>query len=103
MHTEDEAKTKWCPHVRLGSVDARPDPDDRDSLLGKSQPSKNRQFVQDFAGSSKLDPVRLNYIPSGTHCIASKCMAWRWVVQLQLPIDEGLAPSTEGYCGLAGR
>ena len=41
-------------------------------------------------------------------CIASQCMAWRWVrTHINNPDDPGgdLIPSsrTYGYCGLAGR
>ena len=63
--TEDEAKTKWCPHVRFTSNDER---------MYDNRPSRH---------------------PDTACCIASDCMAWRWVN----PHSE--AP--DGYCGLAGR
>ncbi len=49
--TETEAKTKWCPHVRLGS---------EYSGIG----ALNR----DFTGKNIQ-----------TNCIGSACMMWEWV------------------------
>lgn len=51
MYTEEEAKEKWCPMVRLHCVD--------------SHCADNR--------------LANNYeLPDGTLCIASECMMWRW-------------------------
>lgn len=54
MLTEEQAREKWCPMVRLAEATAPP-----------GYPSRNR-------GTSD----------SGVHplcrCIASECMAWRW-------------------------
>jgi hypothetical protein len=47
--TEDEAKTKWCPHARV---------------LDGSPPGG--------AGVNRKGPE------AGVYCIASGCMAWRW-------------------------
>jgi hypothetical protein len=80
MMTEDEAKKKWCPHVQV-SVSTGIDGTEADDNRNSTKHDFDRQPV----------------------CIGSACMAWRWKAQQQLPIDEGLAPSHEGYCGLAGQ
>lgn len=71
--TEDEAKTKWCPFARVGVEN---DP---------TAASYNR-LQEDVDGRRE---------PFQTLCIASRCMAFRW-----LPIRDGKAG---GYCGLAGQ
>lgn len=66
--TEEEAKTKWCPHVRVIGID------------------------EEGPGNSwNCEEVK----PMGSSCIASGCMAWRWIN----PDSE----TPDGYCGLAGR
>lgn len=73
--TEDEAKTKWCPFVRL----ARP-----------GQTAFNRT-----TDDSELLPAAM--------CVASDCMAWRWKARTwpSKPNDQS-GPICGGYCGLAG-
>lgn len=74
--TEEEAKTKWCPHARIGS-----------SRTGLG--SLNRE-IQDGT------------IPEA-RCLGSECMAWRRLSstytdpRTHRPNNEG-----QGYCGLAG-
>jgi hypothetical protein len=53
MHTEQEAKTKWCP---FGA--------------GAKEFGEN--------GTNNV-PLRVYTQPSTAHCIASACMAWQWV------------------------
>ena len=91
MMTEDEAREKWCPHVRYRS--------DRFPEGGI-----NRWTAQ---GDTQD-------MPSMCYCIASKCMAWRWAVspadvkaaERQVVRDslaiEALDRGPTGYCGLAG-
>lgn len=105
--TEDEAKTKWCPHVRVIMIGS----DDR--FIGPA----NRAVDLDGQEGSL-----------GARCIASACMAWRWSrrdwvhVEFtdgtvrdgkrpeELPIEgpwpapvRNVMPLTdEGFCGLAG-
>lgn len=50
--TEEEAKTKWCPHVR----------------------------VMNFAPDASHNPA-VNRPTADYHCIGADCMAWRWVDQ----------------------
>lgn len=51
MHTEEQAKTKWCPEARLASSG---------SVTGASA----------GGGNSTLS--------GRVRCIASECMHWRW-------------------------
>lgn len=74
MYTEDEAREKWCPHVRY---------EDRETGV---------------ASNTWADrPLNLT-----NTCVGSKCMAWRWgkvrrEEQPGYPID-----TPTGYCGLSG-
>jgi hypothetical protein len=65
--TEDEAKMKWCPFART-----------RDGVGNDHDLSLNRSY------DGKAD--------IGARCLASGCMAWRWVNEV----------TGRGYCGLAG-
>jgi hypothetical protein len=64
--TEVEARGLWCPwsRVRFGNV----------AVNRNNQETTDRPFV------------------GNARCLASRCMAWRWVG------DRG----EEGYCGAAG-
>lgn len=110
MHTEDEAKTKWCPMIRADNVTP-------------------------LWHEKKQEP---GFTPQAkATCIGSACMAWRWApnsVHGSSPIKEAIAPQmpppnpdgfwvkgaeysrdfdtvmyhwglfpNRGYCGLAGR
>lgn len=75
--TEDEAKTKWCPFVRIGST-----------MSGKG--SLNRDYA-------------LGHEISSAGCIASQCMAWRWVEIMARDIPPNIEFHQPGYCGLAGK
>ena len=39
---------------------------------------------------------------TGTHCVGSRCMMWRWHNRPNPNGNEQLTP-TDGYCGLAGK
>ena len=67
--TEAEAKTKWCRHVRTGLTAG--------------------MAVNHHVGGDVHDETR---------CIATGCMAWRWMYS---PESEEVEP--RGYCGDAGR
>lgn len=75
--TEDEAKTKWCPFVRIMALDPR----------SGGNPSINRHDYNNF------------------NCIGSTCMAWRWIDGrwVERRLVEGSRIEPAGYCGLAGR
>jgi hypothetical protein len=83
--TEDQAKTKWCPHVRFA------DPID--------------------GGKPSVEPTTWNRFDgewdyTGLLCIASDCMMWRWE---RIPVQhtefgpKGGELTGDGYCGLAGK
>lgn len=74
--TEREAAALWCPFARL---------------YGYEGSSLNRQN----GGAQRGQPLQ------DAHCIASKCMAWRWFE----PADGQFTKETAGtgYCGLAQR
>lgn len=94
MHTEDEAKAKWCPFGRMSVTD---------------EPASNR-----WGNGSDQE----------TKCIGSACMAWRAIMACETVIGERdkkpegdgwewdtfsddrwerPVPTGKGYCGLAGR
>lgn len=98
--TEEAAKTKWCPFARVTEIDDRQtSKPDSGSLIGPHTPSYNRQYVQDFDLKQELQPggrhARFNVIPTTTLCLASECMAWRWVRE---PDQRTVGL---GQCGLA--
>ncbi len=93
---ESEARKKWCPMIRYIDVDG--------------QPINNRP--------DKLNmPHDLNPVGDCGYgfCIASECMAWRWVDQQTVGDvvdwmgenpgknheDCPVVEPTNGYCGLA--
>ena len=81
--TEEQAKEIWCPHS-LASI--RPVEKLNDNiLLGFECIAANR--------------LESDNLPTGTRCIASKCMAWRWNIPTSdYPI--GFIPQgAHGYCG----
>lgn len=87
--TEEEAKTKWCPYVRV-----------------------------EYGTTSGLNRDGLGCAADTAICLASGCMAWRWLmdephdiecasVRTQMDPVPDLCncdgPSTRvGFCGLAG-
>lgn len=84
--TEEEAKTKWCPFVRLGS-------------------SK----YPGYSLNREVDGARV--FPTPSRCLASDCTAWRWKFRQTnkqtghsvWPAPEPIYEQTDqGYCGLSG-
>lgn len=86
--TEDQARTKWCPHAVASHTDPR-------------------------AGFRNDEP---DGVPKTFACIASGCMAWRKLtVWIDRATNEPAIPgvtahgaleerySDTGYCGLAGK
>jgi hypothetical protein len=101
--TEDEAKTKWCPHARNGQA-------------GSYERNKRQWGEGAYIADVETGVVAIN---TDAKCIASKCMAWRWKVTPP-EIGQSVArdaggrayyvpifgrpeiSDTDGYCGLAG-
>ena len=94
--SEDEAKTKWCPHARVATY-----------AMGGD------------GGMAATNKVSNGKIRDGARCIGSECMAWRWQVTRpeigQTSVQDTLGSAhytplfgrpqtstTDGYCGLAG-
>jgi hypothetical protein len=88
MMTEEEAKTKWCPHSFFTGKDA--------------EVSGNREYFWDEDRLPK--------------CMGSACMAWRWAhkkgdfVPTEIvrdlhgeKITYKMADDDMGFCGLAGK
>ena len=75
--TEEEAKKKWCPMVRISGA-------------GSSGAISNRGCTDEGVHD---DMAQM--------CMASDCMAWRWEEQCETCLQAGLKES--GYCGLAGK
>ncbi len=82
--TEEDAKAKWCPFSRVASNDG----------------TNGNRHILSADGLNGADK-----------CIASDCMAWRWIEDAEFRSkadaafrDTGaqLKPDT-GYCGLAGK
>lgn len=81
--TEEEAKTKWCPHARVGFTGAA-----------------GNRYSMDI-DKSQASPFAV--------CIGSACMSWRWESfasrdnPTRAPGAGQSFDMTRGYCGLAGR
>jgi len=69
--TEEQAQQKWCPFATTTAV----------SIAAPG--GKTTSGIYDTRGKSK----------GFTSCLASDCMAWRWVNPNTSPL---------GFCGLAG-
>lgn len=77
--TEEEAKQKWCPFVRI-------------NMPGSSQQGFNRT-VRERDNS---------LLPPGAKCIGSACMAWR-TSAISYKNGEIDYSKSHGHCGLAGK
>ena len=103
--TEDEAKTKWCPFANcsgIANVPGLPQYEARGNRIG-------------FPWTDAPD-----FVMAQVRCIASGCMAWRWVDSVVRHKKTGALhneavmkyPGAEetyerlperGFCGMAGR
>lgn len=71
--TEDEARKKWCPHVRASEGEH----DNNAANCGTTEASRSPIYAK---------------------CIASDCSQWR---RARMVITQ--EPTDKGYCGIAGR
>lgn len=82
--SEEEAKTKWCPHART-SVDNIP----------------TVSFNRLIAKGKVDDPA---YIHAANKCMGSKCMAWTWIEPDKLRdidlVTGDVEAARKGRCGL---
>lgn len=74
--TEDEAKMKWCPFVRLLA--------ETYTRQGKFEVSTGYSYNR----SPDPDEDRAPYLPDGAACIGSACMAWRTLPQRGTVVGE---------------
>ena len=79
--TEQEAREKWCPFVRLGSV-------------------QDTNHAEGYCWNNRGEDTH------ESDCIASDCMAWRSNLPTYVANEQGSADRRDakpgGYCGLAG-
>jgi hypothetical protein len=99
MLTEDQARTKWCPMVRV----AMPAKIDKSEALTKHNTA--------IVGGLNTEPLGGNRVPASCRCIASDCAMWVWArpnigttptityVEGQRETVDGKEP--RGRCGLA--
>ena len=73
LMSESEARTKWCPHVRVEG--------------------NNRLHNTKTGGVSHTDAAYL--------CVAGECMAWRSHHLRFAHGGDGLGEVEHGYCGLS--
>lgn len=78
--TEEEAKTKWCPFIRITPETEGWRPM-TNRLDGMSKPELDGSIVT---------------------CLGSKCMAWRFTQVASPNAFDERAKVSRGYCGLAG-
>ena len=80
LKTEEEAKECWCPFARYSS--------------------ETREWMR--ASNRWVGAADSTSNPVPARCIASQCMAWRWVEEIWTG-DTLTKPDPRGYCGLAGK
>ncbi len=90
--TEEEAKTKWCPFVRMIAGKIADD--------GKSE---HRDGTTPFNRIVDGENGRYAYPRVAGCCIGSACMAWRYSVEGLDKTTEEMRKGYPGYCGLAGK
>ena len=103
MHTEEEAKKLWCPHIRL--------------VQGRRLRNEDIELRAPSCNQVNVYAERAGLIKT-TCCIASACSQWRWLERYWIDPEEDLDPPVrystkhkdgmqrepaKGYCGLAGR
>lgn len=98
MHTENEAREKWCPFART---------------LHREVFQENTRQKKEQLGLESVNRLSTGLGPFSC-CIASECMAWRsggpaWRdresgILFAAPPKQGESDKVQvGYCGLAGK
>ena len=89
MLTEKQANEKWCPFARtLGTLIGHESAEQEDRVIATG--AANRGYQMGLA----LHNCR---------CIASQCMAWRWLEPPGPQPADKFERDDRGYCGLAGK
>lgn len=96
IYTEDEAKTKWCPFVRMAVPSVSSGINRIYQAFKEWADGYDRNYMEDQENNCK--------------CIGAECMAWRWLtinqhgtgVSIGREADIAAGPKSKGYCGLAG-
>lgn len=93
MHTEKEAKERWCPFARVFHYKFS-----MECPEAVPVPAHNRIVINK---EDDVDPVTAcDY--GNLKCIASGCMAWRWDEERgSHEVEAGRPPL--GFCGLSGK
>jgi hypothetical protein len=91
MHTEEEARKRWCPFSRTV-----------EKLSNGVTAARNRVVL---VSDDSDDGQSLAATLIGCKCIASECMAWR--ISGEHPVVDDTASfgdplKYKGYCGLSG-
>lgn len=89
--TEDQAKTKWCPFSMGTRRMIR-----GDKIVGAISANRGEAFSSEIPPPEEKPIVKPH---PACLCLASECMAWRWLPGHAGRLDAG----KEGFCGLAGR
>lgn len=104
--TEDEAKTKWCPHARTLEWQV--------GVARGADPQLIAASVNREPGDYDKEGNETVVVQGRHRCIASTCMAWRWNDPWTSQTEEGVGGDLVlrlkrkageprlGYCGLAG-
>lgn len=90
MHTTQQARTLWCPMVRIAR---------RETTVPNPNPSHpGDEVVIAGCNTDALGGLR---VPKSCRCIADQCAMWRWG-EIGLDENDKQVP-TRGFCGLAGK
>ena len=90
--TESEAKTKWCPHVRVVFPAA--------NVANKVSSVLKKIIALD---GNEAEKVYIQKQEAECFCINSACSQWRWHDPAPVPGLEYQTAMRRGYCGLAGK
>lgn len=98
MHTPEQARTLWCPMVRIARNEVI------EHRTGYMEDSRDERVI--VAGCN-TDALGSNRVPASCRCIADKCAMWRWATpesaQYLTESTEDFTARRNGYCGIAGR
>lgn len=93
--TEAEATKRWCPFARVAYVG--------NSVMNRVSTFHHELAQKQAAAGDDRDLKYYERQVADTHCIGSRCMAWRWAGYHRVP--SSTVPNQDeahGYCGLAG-